>query len=111
MPSVPKLCKHKRSRQWYVTLDGHQHYLGEVKSTAQIRYDELVSRWMANGRSLPSDDPEITIAQLVIRYVKFASSHYVKNGKATNEFTQMKSALRPLNSLYGTLEAIESGPN
>ncbi len=34
----------------------------------------------------------------------------MKHGKNTNELTAIKSALKPLKKLYGTLEAIEFGP-
>ena len=110
MPSIPKLCVHKPTGQYYVALNGQQIYLGTSKPVAQLRYDELIAKWISNGRQLPEQRDDVAVADLVIKYVKHSKSYYTKNGKQTNEFTQIKAALRPLNQLYGTLAAIEFGP-
>ena len=64
---IPSLRHHKPSEQAVVTLDSRDHYLGKWGSDdAQTRYDELISRWIANGRTLPSEDPRpgLTIKSL-----------------------------------------------
>ena len=110
MPSIPKLCRHKATGQFYVTLNRREIYLGTSKPVAQLKYDELIGQWIANGRQLPEQSDESTVAELIIAYVKFAQGYYTKHGKPTNEFHQVKAALRPLNELYGTLPATQFGP-
>src|SRR5260370_20374594 len=61
-PGVPKLRRHKPSRQGVVTLDGTDVYLGrwpadDESPPAEVRsaYDRLIARWLANGRRLPDE--------------------------------------------------------
>ena len=42
--------------------------------------------------------------------MQFAATYYVKNGSPTTEIDIIKSALRPLRSLYGTTPSDEFGP-
>jgi hypothetical protein len=83
--SVPKYRKHKASGQAVVTLNGRDHYLGPQGSKASKReYDRLTGEWLENGRSLPTGQSnDITVAELLLRYWKFAEGYYRKNGKPT----------------------------
>jgi hypothetical protein len=110
--SLPKYRKHKASGQAVVTLSGREHYLGPHGTKASIReYDRLTGEWLENGRSLPSGQShDITVAELLLRYWKFAKGYYRKNGKPTAEVDCLKSALRPVRELYGNQPAQEFGP-
>jgi integrase len=112
LKSLPKYRKHKASGQAVVNLNGHDHYLGPHGTKASIReYDRLTGEWLENGRSLPSGQShDITVAELLLRYWKFAKGYYRKNGKPTAEIDCLKSALRPLRELYGSSLAREFGP-
>ena len=62
-PPTPKYRLHKATGCAVVTLDGRDIYLGR-HGTAESRakYDELVARWLANGRRLPrADDAPLTV--------------------------------------------------
>ena len=52
----------------------------------------------------------MTIAQAIYRYRAFAKTYYVKDGKPTQELTDMRYALQPVRKLYGSLPAREFGP-
>jgi hypothetical protein len=36
---IPRCCKHRGTGQWYVTLNGREHYLGRHKATAKVLDD------------------------------------------------------------------------
>jgi len=93
---LPKYRRHKATGQAVVTLDGKDHYLGKFDSAASRReYDRLVSRWQQNGRTLPpSDDP--TIVELCAAFWRHAKSHYVKNGRPTDEQCGIRVCLKYL---------------
>lgn len=55
-------------------------------------------------------DPNITITELVVAYMRFANTHYVKNGKVTDEVACLKSAVEPLVGMFGTHAASAFGP-
>jgi integrase len=110
--SLPKYRKHKASGQAVVNLSGHDHYLGPHGTKAsKLEYDRLIGEWLANNRSLPTGEAvDITVAELLLRYWKFAKGYYRKNGEQTSEVAVIKSSLRPVRELYGATPAREFGP-
>ena len=110
--SVPKYRKHRASRQAVVTLNGRDFYLGPHNTKAsKVEYDRLIGEWLANSRSLPMGEAvDVTVAELLLRYWKFAKGYYRKDGKPTGEIDNLKSALRPVRELYGSTPASEFGP-
>jgi integrase len=52
----------------------------------------------------------LTITELAIAYVKFATGFYVKNGKQTNEVDCIKSAVRIVRNRYGDTSAATFSP-
>ena len=109
---VPKYCQHKASGQAYVTLDGHTYYLGPHASKASLlEYDRLIALWQANGRRMPgTDKPDITIAELLVPYLKFAQGYYRKNGEITTEVDALRAAMRPLVKLFAETLVSNFGP-
>jgi len=96
-----------------VTLSGRDFYLGPYGTTAsRAEYDRLIAEWLANGRRLPvSDDQhEISVVELLVRYLTFAREYYSRDGKPTSEYVEMQSISKRLKNLYGTKSVIDFGP-
>ncbi len=110
--SLPKYCKHRASGQAVVTLNGRDFYLGPHNTKAsKIEYDRLIGEWLANGRNLHCGEAsDLTVAELLLQYWKFAKGYYRKNGEQTSEVAAIKSALRPVRELYSNHPAREFGP-
>ena len=121
MPRTPKLCRHKGTSQAYVTLDGREHYLGhwppgqrKPPPAASAAYDELIARWLANGRRLPEDrtaGTPTTVNEAILGFVKFAQTHYAERAGTTCAETEgIKAACSVLKNLFGRTPAREFGP-
>jgi integrase len=112
--STPKYSFHKASKQAVVYLNSACHYLGPWKSVASLdEYNRLVALWLANGRQLPVDPaqaPELTINEVLLKYLAFADSYYVKHGRPTSEAADIRLACGPLVDLYGRTAINTFGP-
>lgn len=110
--SLPKYRKHRGTGQAVVTLSSRDHYLGKHGTAASRReYDRLIGEWLASGRqSLLASHSELTIAELLSRYLGYAKTYYRKNGKPTSELAGIKSAMRILKWHYARTPAMEFGP-
>ncbi len=105
---VPTYRLHKPSGRAIVTLDSRDHYLGEHGSLESFeKYKKLLAEWIAKRDEPPGllslDDPvpeDLRLDELLLSYLEFAKGYYVKNGKPTGEFTNMKHAVKPLADLY-----------
>jgi hypothetical protein len=93
----PKLCRHLAQHQGYVTLNGREHYLGDWHARCgkkppevRTRYDELIAKWLANGRQLPDERPPLSINEVLLAYIKWAEKHYVPNRKKDDQNRFMK---------------------
>jgi hypothetical protein len=75
---VPAYRRHKATGQAVVTLDGRDFYLGTYGSAASHKeYRRLTSEWLAAGGELPvGNESELTIAELLKRYRKFAERRH-----------------------------------
>jgi integrase len=96
-------------------LNGRDFYLGRYGSPeSRAEYDRLIAEWLSNGRTLPvaaaGAGSDLTINELLLAYLKFAETYYVKNGKPTKEPVNIGLALRPLRKLYGHTLARDFGP-
>ncbi|HUW30810.1 MAG TPA: site-specific integrase [Planctomycetota bacterium] len=113
---IPSYRRHRPSGQAVVTIERKDHYLGPWRSReSKLAYERLISEWLANGRCLPrgnfqSAQSDVTIAELVLKYVQFAESYYAKGGQPTKELDRIKSAVKPLNRLYSSELARDFGP-
>lgn len=96
-----------------VTLNGKDHYLGRWNTKAsRAEYDRLTGEWLAGGRHLLPGDKEagLTIAELVLRYWKFARTYYRKDGRPTGAISGIRVALRILRKTYGDAAVADFGP-
>jgi integrase len=108
---TPSYRLHKPSGQAVVTLDGHDHYLGRWDSPeSHAEFDRLMSEWLVNRHRRPDERKGLSLNELMVLYVRFVESCYVKDGKATSEQESIRQALRPLMRLYGHTPANQFGP-
>ena len=88
--NLPKLRKHPKGS--VVVLDGKYLYCGPYGSIeVRQRYERLIAEWLANGRRLPSPQPndsELTIDELLLDYWTFVKTYYVKDGRPTTSRTR-----------------------
>ena len=112
--TVPKYRLHKATGTAIVTIDGHDIRLGPWKSRPSIvEYERIIAEYLANGRHLhPKGTPEhISVGEVIERFWEHAQTYYRSpTGKPTSEIAALKSALGPLNQLYGLIPACEFGP-
>ncbi len=115
---MPKTTKppayrlHKRTGQAVISLDGKDHYLGPhgFKASREA-YDELISRWLANGRRLPETptDP-LAVSELLIRFYRHGRQRYGNRLTAGKRLSVVRSALGSVIRLFGSTRATEFGP-
>jgi len=115
---LPSYCLHKASGQAVVWFDGRSRYLGKYGSPeSHSAYRRLTAEWAAAKGPVPTPQtaPEeiradLRVSELLVAYLDFAEGYYVKNGRLTGEFRNMKDAIRPLQELYETTLVWELGP-
>ena len=111
---VPSYCLHKATGQAVVTLDGRDFYLGKYGSVAsQKEYRRLTGEWLASAGVAPPavERWELTIAELLKRYRKFAERHYrPRPSSRTNELAIMGYAVKQRREIYGHTLVKEFGP-
>src|SRR6476469_3780767 len=93
---VPSYRLHKPTRQAVVTLAGRDIYLGKYGSAeSRKEYRRRTGEWLSSGGTSPGAEPsELTIAELLTRYRKFAERHYrPRPGSRTNELANMGHAV------------------
>jgi integrase len=77
-------------------------------------YERLLCQLRANGghMSVHVAKKDITIAELVLKFMEYANTYYVDpiTKVATNEVIACRAALRPLCRLYADTPAVEFGP-
>jgi integrase len=69
-----------------------------------------LAEWSQNGGRLPVAQHAVTVAELVVAYIEFATSYYCKDGKPTDEVRMIKAAVKIARELYGRTPAAEFGP-
>lgn len=110
---LPSYRLHRSSGQAIVTLDGKDHYLGPHGTKAsKAEYDRLIAEWLAHGRRLPvasGGRSDLTVAELILAYWRFAEGHYTRDGKPTRHLANVRDAVRPLRALYGHTPAPDFG--
>ncbi len=111
-PKIPSFRIHKASKQAFVELNGHRHYLGRHDTPeARRKYAQLLAEWEANGRRLPVAPEEITIAELIDRYWEHCEQHYrFPDGTPTSSQWHIKRALRTVRELFGEMLVVDFGP-
>ena len=117
---LPSYRLHKVSGQAIVTLNGRDIYLGDYNTEeSRDRYKLVIQEWLTTQKHLPPTGPtgshprkpiDITINEVFLPYWEHVQQYYRKNGKPTREVGNVKSALAPLLTTYGTYPARDFGP-
>ena len=112
---LPSYRLHKPTGLAVVTIAGRDVYLGRHDTTeSRAEYDRLIAEWLANGRTIPrrlaGNGSDISVNELLLKYLDYAGTYYVKNGKPTSELGNIRLSFRCLRQLYGDTPAGEFGP-
>jgi hypothetical protein len=110
---TPSYRHHKASNQAVVTLNGRDLYLGRHGTPESLAaYYRLISEWLGNGRQIQigKKSSDVTISELMVGYITFVDSYYVKDGKPTTEPSLVRLSLKVLRRLYGHTPARDFGP-
>jgi len=112
--TIPKYRRQKSKPhdRAFVELNGTRVYLGRWRSSeSKARYARLVADWEGNGRQLPVAADEITVVELVARFLSHAESYYRReDGSTTKEAYDMRNAMRPVRELFGSTPVSQFGP-
>lgn len=113
----PRYRHHKQSGQAIVTLTdgagGRRDVLLGKYGTAASRqeYRRVLTEWEANGRRFQTIVKDLAVAELIARFWAHAQEYYRRpDGTTTNELSDYKLSLRPLNHLYGAIQAKDFSP-
>lgn len=114
---VPSYGLHKPSGQARIIVRGTSIYLGKHGSPES---HEAYARWVTKLSAETPPEPvrlthpdrlhELTINELLVRYLQYADGYYRWKGERTREYSSMVEAIRPLRRLYGTTVVAEFGP-
>jgi len=102
----PSYRLHKARGCAVVTINGKNHYLGKYGSPeSHEKYARLIAQWQANGMEVALAAPEgnaaLTISGLILRYLDHAEAYYKDYGtRHQGEISNLRQAIRPLNTLY-----------
>ena len=124
-PNVfPSYLRHS-SGQARIRVDGRDIMLGLYGSDeSRVKYGQLVAK-LAGGMSIDpladslrgkasrhdaDADPGPTVGELCLAFMRYAETHYVKNGEMTSQVDAVRSTIRVLNSVYGLTPAKDFGP-
>ena len=116
---VPSYLLHKATGQARVRVGGEDHYLGAFGSEeSRIKYGKIISQ-VAGGIQLdplkhapmkPDDASGLSVAELLLAFLRHAETYYSKNGKPTAEVDCFRSAMRPVRELFGLIRAVDFSP-
>lgn len=117
---LPGYRNHKASGQAVTTICGRDVYLGPFDSPAShVAYRQAIGEWLRACDSQVVAVPEvpespvpneITVVEVIARYLRFAKCYYRKNGEPTNEVRMIKSALDVVRQSHGRTPACQYGP-
>lgn len=112
---LPKYRRHSSNDVAFVVISGQRVYLpGKYNSDeSKAEYRRRCAEWVAKDRPATPQPAvaDITIVELCVRFWRYATSHYVKNGEPTDEQAGIRMAIRPLKELYGSTPAVAFGPS
>ena len=108
----PKYRCHKGKGLAVVTIAGRDVYLGKYDSPeSHEKYRRAIAELMQSGGApRPAKGDEITVAEVLAAYLRFAESYYVKAGRQTNEVPMLKRIMGVVRDLYAREPATQFGP-
>lgn len=113
---VPAYQLHRGSGQAKVRIRGKDVYLGPHGSEeSKRRYEELVRQLLTDREKetlarRAQLSTSLSVAELAAAYLRHARAYYVKNGRPTNEFGNISSALGLVLEKHGAELVTSFGP-
>jgi integrase len=113
---IPKYSLHASSGQARVVVNGKHIYLGKYGSAeSHKKYSQIIAELASGSLASLSDLPsgqfdDLSIDELLLRYLQFARSYYSENGKPSKEYRCMMDAVKHLRPRFGDSFANEFGP-
>lgn len=115
---VPKYRHYKPKNLAVVRIAGRDRYLGPYDSPeSHEKYRRLIAEHLmtpvgVEPASPPAEptDRSLSVAEVLNAYRKFARGYYVRDGRPTQEYVEMRYAVRVVRELYGTTPASSFGP-
>jgi len=105
-PSYRRQKRKGRPDLAFVLLAGQRHYLGEHGSPeSREQYVRLIREWQCNGGFVRSSAAEITVSEIIARWMSYAQESY-----QTREPANFRTVLKVIANLYGRILAREFGP-
>lgn len=110
--TIPKAKVHKGTGQAYVNVHGVRMYLGKAGTPEALRrYSLLVAELTAGGGEMPVPKAEITVSEVMARFLKHAEAYYKRSdGKKSKTVSGFASPIRVVRELFGDIPAVEFGP-
>jgi integrase len=115
--SFPTYKLHKASGLARVILDGKHVYLGPYGSEkSHAEYAKLLAERFGNFGPGPQNSttgdrfPDLSVNELLVRFLKHAGDYYSRDGKPTKEYVAMRDAVVPLRTLFSHTAARDIGP-
>jgi integrase len=86
--------------------------LGKYGTAAsRHEYARVLAEWEVSGRSIPRPAGDLTINELLLRFMEYAQEHYRHaDGRPGQELVHYRRTLKPLRVLYGATPAREFSP-
>ena len=114
---IPAYTLHKPTGCARVRINGEDHYLGRYGTPeSRAEYARVIAETFRPGAPPPPVNtpmgtyPDISVNEMLVKYLEFADGYYVKDGVPTGEAANMRDAVRPLQEFYGMIRAREFGP-
>lgn len=109
----PSYRLHKPSGLGFIEIQGKRHYLGEYGTSQSLaKFGKKLAEYLSSGcmPESPKQEPGVTCTVLAFRFLQFAATRYVKNGKPTSETRAFTTALSAVTELYGDEPAADFSP-
>lgn len=114
---IPKILRNKSRNRAFMLIEGRRYYLGVYNENGpSLEAEENRLRLWAEYQAKRGPDPkeidkeEISIVVLVKRFLEYAKTIYVKNGRSTGSYERFRVTVRPLVKMYGDFPVTEFGP-
>ena len=108
---APKYGHHKAKNLARVVIAGRHIYLGEYGSPESYdKYNRVVADWLTGRFEAPEVSTSLTMAELLVLYLRHAEEYYQKGGKVTREYGAIREALSHVRQLFESVEVRSFGP-
>ncbi len=108
---TPKYRRHKAKGLALVTLNGRDIYLGKYGSeSSKQEYRRLIAEYLQHGAVSTTSRADVTVAEVMAAYLRFAKGYYRKAGKLTREYGLIVECCGHVKGLYSRTRAMDFGP-